>query len=744
MKPAVAMRALFAATAFVAAVLVFLVQPMVARQLLPAFGGTPAVWNTAVVFFQVTLLAGYALAHASLRLLGPRRQVLLQLVLALATLAFLPFALRTDELPPDGWPPAAWIVALLALGVGLPYLAVATTSPVLQRWYAAIGAEDSGDPYFLYAASNAGSLVGLLAYPFVLEPRLGVGAQERAWAWVYVAYVATMVACALVVRGRALPAPVEDRPHVGPVERIGAWRALRWVLVAALPASLMLGVTTYITTDVASVPLLWVVPLSLYLVSFMVTFGRRVHVSPRPAGLLAAAAIVTLVLVELDLLHVGDLTRVVVHLLALLASATLAHALLYEDRPAAEHLTSFYLLLSLGGAIGGAFTALVAPAVFDGVYEYPLLLGAVLLLRPAGWREGERLRGSGAWRASSAIVELAVGALLLLALGSAAATESSLHDDIDGTGWVLAIAAACVVLAVRRWGLAVAITGALVMLLAAADDDAIFVERNFYGTVRVKRDETSTRLLHGTTLHGAQLRDPELRREATTYYSRTGPVGDIFEQLQRDEPFVEVGVVGLGSGALLAYERIWQRWTFYEIDPAVIRVARDPRLFTWLSGSKVDVDVVEGDARLQLRARTKERYDLLVLDAYSSDAVPVHLLTAEALELYLDRLAPHGVIALHVSSRHVDLEPVVAALARRAGVVGYARVDELDEQRSYIDEAAESHWLVLARERADLEGLPRATGWRPLVGGTRTTAWTDDRSDVASAIRWMPDWLTPG
>jgi spermidine synthase len=737
--PATATRTLFALTAFAAATLVFLVQPMVARQLLPAFGGTPAIWNTAVVFFQVTLLVGYALAHLSLRLLAPRRQLVVQLAISAAVLVLLPFTIHADDAPPADWPPAAWIVALLATGVGLPYLAVTTASPVLQRWYAWLGAHDSANPYFLYAASNAGSLVGLLAYPFLLEPRLGVAAQERVWASLFVAYLVLLGACALLLHRRG-PREVAVRVD-DDAPPIGRWRAVRWVLIAAVPAALMLGATTYITTDVASAPLLWVVPLTAYLASFMVTFGRRVHVPPRPAGLAAAASIVALVLVELELVLVGDLTRVALHVLALFTSAVLAHSLLYEDRPPARQLTAFYLLLSLGGALGGSFVALVAPAAFDGVYEYPLLLGVVLALRPAAWREPDGWREHGAWRAGASMLELAIAGFVLFALGSAAADQSSLHESFAGTGWLLVVAAACALLAIRRWGLFVAITGALVLLLAGADDDAIFVERNFYGTVRVKRDAERTRLLHGTTLHGAQLRDPARRREATAYYAADGPVGDVFDRLQRDEPFVEVGVVGLGSGALLAYERMWQRWTFYEIDPAVIRVARDPRLFTWISGSKVDVNVVEGDARQQLRERTHVRYDLLVLDAYSSDAVPVHLLTTEALELYADRLRAGGVLALHISSRNLALEPVVAANAKRLGLHGLARMDEVDAADHIIDGATGSHWVVLARDERDLAPLRHARGWRALEAGGQ--AWTDDRSNVAGAITWLPGWLTP-
>lgn len=736
---AILSRALFAATVFVAASLVFLVQPMVARQLLPAFGGTPAVWNTAVVFFQLVLLAGYAFAHVSLRMLGPRRQPWLQLALALVVLGFLPFAIRADEVPSQSVPPAAWIGVLLALGVGVPYLAVATASPVLQRWYAAIGAPDSRDPYFLYSASNAGSLAGLLAFPFVLEPRLGIEGQELVWAFAFAAYLLGLMGCALVVwrrapgREQAAPAP-EAMQATAAARRPTRWQAVRWVFIAAVPASLMLGATTFITTDVASAPLLWVVPLSLYLVSFMVTFGRRVHVPPRPAGLLAAAATVALLLVELKLLDASELQRVGIHLAALLFAAVLCHSLLYAERPAAQHLTGFYLLLSLGGAIGGSFTALVAPSIFDGVYEYPLLLVAVLALRPAGWRGPGRWRDHVAWRTGWTLLELVLAGSLMFVFGSAVSEELTLTSR----AWIVAIVLACALLAVRRWGLFVAAAAALALLVTAADRDAIHVSRNFYGTLRVERDDGLHRLMHGTTLHGAQFRDPERRGVATTYYVEEGPVGDIFGRLQEDEPFVEVGAVGLGTGSLLAYARLWQRFTYFEIDPAVIRVAQDPEYFTYLEDAQVAVRIVEGDARLRLRDERDARFDLLVLDAYSSDAVPVHLLTVEAFELYLHRLAPGGVIAVHISSRHLDLEPVVSGIADRLQLAGLGRVDAGRGTAHFEAEGTGSHWLVLARELEHLAPLTEAESWGPLVAADGDDAWTDDRSGIAGAITWLP------
>ncbi|MCW2924837.1 MAG: hypothetical protein JWM98_2241 [Thermoleophilia bacterium] len=748
-------RLLFAATAFVAAALVFLVQPMVAKQLLPTFGGAPSVWNTAVVFFQVVLLGGYAFAHVTLRLLGPRRQVFAQLGLALVALAFVPFSVRTGTHPPSGVPDAAWVVALLALAVGVPYLAMTTASVVLQRWYSVLGQPDSEDPYFLYSASNAGSLLGLLAFPFVLEPTLTTSGQERVWAIGFAVYLVGALACAVTVRrreGAAGPAvdPVGSTTDaavtVGPDdERIARGRAVRWVFIAAVPSALMLGVTTFITTDVANAPLLWVLPLALYLVSFMVTFGRRLRVGTGAAGLLVAVSVTLLLFTELHLVDVTELQRTVVHLVAMTTAAVLAHAWLFADRPSSRHLTSFYLLLSLGGAIGGTFTALVAPVVFERVYEYPTVLAFALVLRPAILPAARRAAWRPSVRAGATIAEVTLAGVLAAVLARSA-TSSSTTYDVFGPNLpvLLAVTAGFALLALGRWGFATAATTLLVLFTVAGGSESrtLHVERNFFGSLRVEQDATSRRLLHGTTLHGIQLRDRALAREPGTYYSKDGPLGDVLEHFQRAGDFRRVGAVGLGTGTVASYARAGQRFTFYEIDPAVIDVATDPRWFTWIrdARARADVRIVEGDARLRLQdeaAAHRPRFDLLILDAYSSDAVPVHLLTVEALRLYARRLAPGGVMAFHISSRHLDLQPVVAASVARAGLVGTVRFDQFRTASQIKASAVPSLWVVVGRTRRDLEPLRGVRDWERLPRD-RDGAWTDDYSNLARAIRWLP------
>lgn len=726
-------RLLFAVTTFVAAALVFLVQPMVAKQLLPVFGGTPGVWAASVSFFQVALLVGYAIAHVSLLVLGVRRQPIIQIGLAALALAFLPFAVGTDATPPASLPHAVWIALLLTTSVGVPYLAVTTASPVLQRWYASLGQADSGEPWFLYVASNAGSLVGLLAFPVLLEPRLDTSGQEWVWVAGFGGYLACIVACALTVRRRSSSDANEAAEHR--FVRVKTLRALRWIAVAALPVALMLGVTTYLTTDVASAPFIWAIPLALYLVSFIITFGRHWRVPPIIAGYLAAASVLLVVLVEIERFEVNELARAGIHIAAAFLAAVLAHSVLYADRPPAEQLTTFYLLMSVGGAIGGTFVSLVAPIAFNDVYEYPLLLALVLFLRPAPrWSPT-----SGMWRALLLVAELAAAGIIAIALAGAATKDPVLEARFVADGWLLVTLLVPVVLIVRRAGIALLFAVLLALVTFSEPETRLFRDRNFFGTTRVIEENGIRHIKHGTTLHGGQLIDPARRREGTTYYTQEGPLGDIVRELQRDGDFDEVGIVGLGSGAILAHARDGQRFTFYEIDPVVIRAAKDPDLFTWISDANVPVRIVEGDARKELETERRQ-FDLLAMDAFSSDAIPVHLMTVEAMRLDLDRLAPDGVLAMHVSSRHLDLLPVISANAARLGLTARTRVDRPSPKRA-LRGATASRWVVLVEDEQRLGAIADDPHWKPLPDPDDERAWTDDFSNVAQTIKWLPSWM---
>ncbi len=702
------------ATVFGSAVLVFAVQPLVTRLVLARLGGSAAVWNTALVFFQVVLLAGYGLAHVTTTRLRPTGQLVAHLALFAAGAAVLPIGLGASWRPPVAGTPVWWLLGVLLAVVGLPYLALTTMSPLVQRWFAATGHARAADPYFLYAASNAGSLIGLVTYPFVVEPRLTLSQQARLWAIGYGLVAIGAGVLALVAhRGDRPPRPFVTTP-TAPVP----WRRrLSWVVWAAIPASLLVGATTHVTTDIGSIPLLWVGPLALYLLSYIVAFAtRRMPVAVADHLLFAAAGAAGMSFVVRPSQRWAEIA---LHL-ALVAAAGLAfHLRLAETRPDPSRLTEFFVWTSLGGVLGGSLNALVAPLLFHRIVEYPAVLALAVVL---AWRR-PAYRGRWRWTLPAEVAVPAAAWFLV--------------DGIDTPGRWLLIVAAVLATALRRRPVAVAAALAVVMVLGTDSRwaAAIRFERSFYGAFFVTDTGQFRAITHGTTLHGQQPLDPAIAREPSTYYARTGPVGQLFDRYAGDPRLDRVGVVGLGVGTLAGYSEPNRRITFFEIDAEIARTARDPALFTYLSDAPGPVDVVLGDGRLSLERWDGDPFGLLVVDAFSSDAIPTHLLTREAVSTYLDRLTPDGVLALHISNRYYDLEPVVAAIATDL------RVDRLVQFDSAITDPfsqqigkTSSHWVVLARSSKALDPLRSIAVWQPLGGRPGVTAWTDERIDLLGVL----------
>lgn len=706
---------LFASSIFLGAALVFLLEPMVGKMLLPLLGGAASVWLVTLVFFQAVLLGGYAFAHVSLRLLGLRRQTFAQLGLVLLPLPFLPIALPHAE-PPSG-SPTLWLLGLLAVTAGLPFFVVTTASPVFQRWFSVSGDAAAADPYFLYAAGNAGSLLALLAYPFLIEPRLTLDEQARLWAAGYGVFVVLVALGARrVLATSVVEATVAPRPAP-----IASRTRLRWIAMAALPSSLMLGTTSYLSTDIASVPLLWIVPLALYLLSFVVAFARRQPVSVRTISFLAALSSLAAAASILRVVPLPVPALVAVHAANLFLLALLVHRRLAEERPPVAQLTEFYLLLSLGGVAGGVFNALVAPNLFSTILEYPLAIALALLLRP-------RRPGEARARPTTLLPALLPALLVLVAvagLSAAGAAGAAAVRLVLGAG-----IAALLVFAGRRTRFALAV-GTLFLLLGLAQS-SLHTERTFYGVLRVVEGPRDQHVfVHGTTIHGIEGFAPGRRGVPLSYYSRTGPIGQVFSELA--PRLHDVGAVGLGTGALAAYGRPGDRFTFYELDPAVARIASDPRYFTYLRDSRAAVRLELGDGRLRLAAARSAAYDLIVLDAFSSDSVPVHLLTREAVELYLEKLRPGGVLVFHVTNRYLDLEPVVAGVARSLGLAGLTQSHAVSAAEQRAGETA-SHWIVLARRRTVLGPLLRDSRWRTLENRPGLPAWTDQFSNILDVV----------
>lgn len=732
---------LFSLTIFLSASLLFLIQPLFARQLLPLPGGSPSIWNTALVFYQGVLLLGYLYAHLSLARLGPRRQIPLHLVVAALALVSLPIGLSGDERPPATGSPIPWLLGVMAVHVGLPFFVVSATSPLLQRWFSFSGHRASADPYFLYAASNLGSVVGLLSYPLLIEPRVSLALQSRGWALGYGILLALLVASGVGVWRRlraGTPPEQEPLPEVDGerFRRPDPARRFRWVMLAFVPSSLMIGVTTYITTDIASAPLLWMIPLALYLATFIFVFSARQWVPRRVWAAALPPALVAMVIAFAAPVTKPVEALVVLGLVAFFLVGMVMHGELAADRPHPRYLTEFFAWISFGGVLGGAFAALLAPVLFTRVLEpiVTLILAAILL--PTWKGTGRRV-----WAVDAAVPILA-GVTIWVAFAQLDAF-SSWYRDWSGGGLSELQRAAYLFGAagLSAWGISwrpigfaacLAVMVALGMPQQAVYRNTVWEKRNFFGALRVTREGAWHKLYHGTTLHGVEVRLGEGPSRPSSYYHPSGPIGQVFAE-GPIEPGERIAVVGLGVGSLAAYGRPDQRWTFYEIDPDIEALARDARLFTFLRDARAPFRVVIGDARVSL-SRTDARYGLIVLDAYSSDAIPLHLLTREAMELYRERLEEGGLIALHISNRHMDLEPVVARLAKSLGMV--ARI-WLDSEISPV-QAAEgkftSEWVLLARTEADLGKLVEDPRWRALRGAERAPLWTDDYASIASVL----------
>ncbi|MEM7286237.1 MAG: hypothetical protein AAF480_07785 [Actinomycetota bacterium] len=693
----------FVLASLLGSTLLFLVQPLVGRLLLPRAGGSASLWNTAMVFFQVTLLIGYLTAHVGVRALGVRRHRIAHLALLLAPLAVLPLAV------PDGWTLDAdravlGTLGVLALMVGLPFLALSTASPTLQRWFADTGHPAADDPYFLYAAGNVGAIGSLIGYPLIIEPRLGLESQTWLFTGLYVAFVAATAGCALLTRPHAARSRLVEAAGAQSI----AWgQRARWVGLAAIPTALLLGVTRHLATDIASFPLLWAIPLALFLLSFVIAFGDR---SERRIPGLAVRVRAWSVLIPLTLLGGTFATTLVVHLGWFFAAATLAHLRLAADRPPVRHLTEFYAWLSVGGALGGGIVALAAPMVFDRVWEYPLAIVAALALTAAP--DSARLRALGARYAVP-------GALILTFLLLAAALLR-----LDGQLQPVAIAlagAGVVSFVVLRHPTPAALGMALMLTVVVALDPADVVrrERSFFGTYEVHRTDQGLELVSGTTIHGREVDGVDT---PTAYYHPLGPLGDVFSTT---DP-TATAVIGLGVGEIAGYAGPNDRTVFYEIDPVVVDLAEDTSLFTHLQRTQGEVEILVGDGRILVEEST-DTFDLLIVDAFSSDAIPVHLLTLEAVQSYRERT--DGPIAFHIPNRYFDLEPVLGRIADDLGMDAWTRrYRPTGEARE--TGAAGTDWVLLTPA-----GTP-APGAAWTVTEADGSLWTDDYSDLLGTLNW--------
>lgn len=735
--------AVFSLALFCSALLMFIVQPMVAKTLLPALGGTPQVWSACMVFFQAMLFAGYLHAHFTGKWLGLKGQAVLHLAMAVAALLLLPFNVGDRIASPDTSNPIAWLLQVLAISVGVPVFLISATAPLLQKWVAHTRHPASVDPYFLYVASNLGSLLALLGYPTLIEPFVGLQSQWQGWGIGFAALVVLLTACAVLFwRDQAqTPTGVAAVQAPAAITNLTNNQRLRWVLLSLAPTSLLLGVTSYITTDIAAVPLFWVVPLALYLLTFICAFAQRPPIS-QGVALRGQAFVVTL-------LAVGSLVPAIViampwpwmavHLLAFFLTALACHGELVRSRPATTHLTEFYLWLSFGGVLGGALTALLAPLVFTGLAEYPMALVLACLLRPALASNGakrERLRDFVlpcllllmAWsffKVTALLAQLPpVWGVVMLGLVAAGSGVGLLSFSTRPLRFGLGIAALFISLQLSS----PSSNHSLGQLAASA--------RSFFGVYKVYRNDALSLnvLVHGSTIHGAEFKDGANGQQPGTYYHRDGSFGQVFRGIAPALAHRAVAIVGLGTGGLACHGAKGSQWTFFEIDPLVEQIARDTRYFSFLRDCPPTTRVVIGDARITLRNAIDDSYGVMLIDAFTSDAIPTHLLTREAIALYRKKLAPDGVLVLHISNRFLNLAPVLSRLAQDGRWVGRMS-DVKSAPPSNGLHASPALVVVLAANEAALGSLATDSRWLRLPPAESGAVWSDDYVNILDALR---------
>ena len=681
----------FATTTFFGAVLLFFMEPLIGKSLLPQYGGTPAVWNTCVLFFQAVLLLGYIYVHLLQRNLQIRAQVAVHAAVMLLALASLPFKFQIPSAESLESPVASLLYQLI-LSVGFVFFLVSTTAPLMQTWY--IAARIRANPYWLYVASNAGSLVGLLLYPLLIEAWLPISAQREVVSQSIVCLCLLTGLCAGFAIGASHRSP---NPHDAettqkiPPKPISAQTRWNWFILSACPSTMMLGVTTFFSSEIAPIPAIWMLPLGIYLVSFMIAFAQP----PQWMLVLCSSGYVVLamtVAISNNMMVRADMSGIILHSLLLLLGALALHGRLSSLRPNVENMTEFYLWVSVGGVSGSLFSTLLAPLAFNWLAEYPLVIAGSLWLLPWPFLQGTPHRRS-----------------LVVAF----------HG--------IRLAVAAIVVTGLSWNIYFSDSSKLVM----------HRERSFFGSFHVARGREGVmhQLVHGTTVHGMQIAGKEAihRTLPLTYYFPTGPIGQIFQSIRGTPTLQSVGIVGLGVGALAGYAEKKQEFTFYEIDPAIDRVARNPFLFSFLSDAEARnsrIQIVIGDARLKLREAPDAKYGMLVLDAFTSDSVPVHLLTREAIGEYMKKLKPEGILVFHISNNYINFEPVLANAAHDLGLIAFIQRDTILSAEEIRRGKSQSIWLMMSRSIDPLQPILKNGRWQECRKQQGVDAWTDEHSNL--------------
>ncbi len=736
----------YALTLLFSAALIFSVQPMFSKMILPLLGGTPQVWNTAMLFFQLCLLGGYAYAHGTSRFLNIRVQAILHLVLLSIFVVVLPFAIPEGWTPPVDSDPTLWQLSLMAITVGGPFFVLAGSAPMLQRWFSATDHPDADNPYFLYGASNLGSMTALLAYPVLIEPFMDLSSQTHSWMLGYFGLIGLTVISALLV-WRSVPAK-NTNPHANENTADSvAWSMRgRWLLLAFIPSSLMLGVTTLITTDIASVPLLWILPLAIYVGTFILVFARKPLFSESGITSLFEIVLILMVaqMISMYFQKMPPVFLIGLHLTVFFIATMACHTMLAKSRPPAAHLTEFYLLMSLGGALGGIFNAIIAPQFFIIPIEYGLVLGLCVFVRyisdpeqalaPSLKRLAQNFKDHGA----DVIFTLKGLAPIAIIVSGVFAFGVPHRVIFVSTAVIMTIS--LLLLSKDRWvfGLAMAFILTLFPLgfyWGQHNFTEIFHrDRNFFGVIKVVNTTNEERiLLHGTTNHGAQALEERFRLTPLSYYSHESPVNDLFAYYDKRNGAQNVGILGLGIGVTACFSKEQRHFDFFEIDAEIVEIAENPAYFTYLSDCGSPYDIILGDARLTIADKPEASYDVIIADAFSSDNIPVHLVTKEALELYLSKLKDDGVLLMNISNNYLDLEPVIAATAQEIGITSLARISNGGMLEDSKIEYYPAHFIVLTNSKGLMNHL-RTKNWTEGMFRTGVKPWTDQFSNIISVL----------
>jgi hypothetical protein len=724
------MVAIYTLTSILSAFLVFFIQPVVAKIALPTLGGVPAVWNGCMLFFQATLLGGYLYANVLTNRVPLKAQPVIHMLLLFAALLVFPMSFVGREAVDPSIQPMTWLLWMLAYSVGIPFFVISASAPLLQRWFSHTNHKDAANPYFLYAASNIGSMSALLLYPFVVEPFLALFNQVDIWETGVTALSVLFIGVSVFLWKRSVPQvvvdpKVEGAKHTQNVQKISWKERGSWVIFSAVPASLLYGVTTYITTDIAPIPLLWVLPLALYLITFIIVFSSREW-----SILRLQVCHAPLVALSLLMMKTNGIGVLIIHVVTFFIIALSVHWELSKRKPAVKHLTEFFLWMSLGGVLGGAFNTLVAPWVFNDIYEYPIMLLLSCLLLPMSESFRTQVR---------TYPKTIIGCIMLGAVAVGLAITDTVWMDIslETAGTVLMALfgvslAATIFLSLyfqKRQLVFVVITAAITFtfsVLVGAFDHVKVVskERSIFAAYKVQYNahDKVYELAHGTTVHGIQLDDPERKLEVKGYY--TG----ILPYLKTKSP-KNVGVVGLGIGVLACTGESQDQYDLYEIDPLIHRIAADTRFFSYLRDCAPEQEVIIGDARLQLEKKPEGYYDVLLMDAFNSNAIPMHLVTEEAIGMYFEKLKSDGLLLLNISNRYVDLRATLSSIGHQFdGMRVFSRSYKAKKQFEYS-----SDWMAMTYDANEADMLLNDE-WEEMEFSQPDFVWSDNYSNIVKSL----------